>query len=228
MSLASSMNLYSNSVVDAAIRVRSASTGSDPLIFTDIYQEENNIVTWQRELPKSLKNTVSQFLASNPTFQISMTVSPDRAFSSLSEVLGGSDYSPLAENIAALVDMFCCLFELSQAGLRLTALDKAMCPKFHVDRVPCRLVTTYQGRATEWLPHHVVDRTKLGPGSNGLADSESGLYQQHADIQQLSCGDVALLKGENWHHNENAGLVHRSPALTEGENRLLLTLDFAS
>ena len=102
-----------------------------------------------------------------------------------------------------------------------------MCPKFHVDKIPCRLVTTYQGIATEWLPHRVVNRTKLGSGSNGLSDSESGLYQQESDIQQLTSGEVALLKGENWYANERAGLVHRSPQIPDGEHRLLLTLDFA-
>jgi len=105
-------------------------------------------------------------------------------------------------------------------------LDKAMCPKFHVDRVPCRLLTTFQGIATEWLPHNKVNRDKLGPGSQGKADSESGLYTSPEDIQQLQAGHVALLKGELWEGNENAGLVHRSPAVPNGERRLLLTLDF--
>jgi len=102
-----------------------------------------------------------------------------------------------------------------------------MCPKFHVDKVPCRLVTTYQGAATEWLPHQAVNREKLGAGSNGKADSESGLYKNQNDIQQLNCGEVALLKGESWQGNENAGLVHRSPSLAVDEHRLLLTLDFS-
>ncbi len=101
-----------------------------------------------------------------------------------------------------------------------------MCPKFHVDRVPCRLVTTYQGIATEWLPHEVVDRTKLGRGSLGQPDDRTGLYQNKHEIQQLGCGDVALLKGVLWEGNEHAGLVHRSPALPRGDKRLLLTLDF--
>ena len=123
--------------------------------------------------------------------------------------------------------MFCCLFDLKRAGLRLTALDKAMCPRFHVDRVPGRLVTTYQGVATEWLPHEQVDRSKLGEGNNGLTDIHSGLFENEQDIQQLNHGDVAILKGELWEGNENAGLVHRSPALTTDERRLLLTLDFS-
>lgn len=207
---------------------RRAQQSSDATIFADIYEEETNIAIWQRELAGSLKNSVAAFLESNPDFQKAMTVAPLDVVASLNKFLGTPNQSELSESIAELVDMFCCLFELKRAGLRLVVLDSAMCPKFHVDRVPCRLVSTYQGEATEWLPHHLVDRTKLGHGSKGQADDKSGLYHNQDDIQQLSTGDVALLKGEIWQGNENAGLVHRSPALAKEEKRLLLTLDFIS
>ena len=39
---------------------------------------------------------------------------------------------------------------------------------------------------------------------------------------------VAVLKGEGWRGNQYAGLVHRSPAIPQGESRLLLTLDFSN
>mgnify|MGYP000570713948 CR=1 FL=1 len=58
------------------------------------------------------------------------------------------------------------------------------------------------------------------------------LGQPHAEptraalIQQISAGQVALLKGEKWQGNEGAGLIHRSPALAAGERRLILTLDW--
>ena len=45
-------------------------------------------------------------------------------------------------------------------------------------------------------------------------------------IEQVNTGDVALLKGEKWQGNEGAGLIHRSPALADGERRLILTLDW--
>lgn len=202
------------------------SKGSEPTIFTDIYQENVNIAIWQRQLNLSLQQEVSSCLLLNPIFQTAMTVSSESVYKSLARELGIDETSELVENIAELVDMFCSLFELKRVGLRLTALNKAMCPKFHVDRVPCRLITTYQGIATEWLQHSSVDRAKLGAGSNGLPDNESGIYQKATDIQRLSCADVALLKGESWQGNEGAGLVHRSPALENGEHRLLLTLDF--
>ena len=207
-------------------KVRRTARGSEPTIFTDIYQEETNIAIWQRELSTTLKCSVNDFVESNPTFQTSITVTPQNVLSSIRGSLGTAS-EELSENIAQLVDMFCLLFDLKCTGLRLATLDRAMCPKFHVDRVPCRLVTTYQGAATQWLAHQSVNREKLGIGSDGLPDDQSGLYKSESDIQQLNCDDVALLKGEVWEANENAGLVHRSPALAAGERRLLLTLDFS-
>lgn len=216
-----------HSLYSSGIKVRRPALGNEARVLTNIYLEETNIAIWQRQLSATLKQSVDAFLRSYPNFQLSMTVAPQSVLSSISESLGDNDQVELCENIAELTSMFCCLFELKRAGLRLTALDRAMCPKFHVDKVPCRLITTFQGAATEWLPHHAVNRQKLGIGSNGQPDDQSGLYQRHDDIQQLNCGDVGLLKGELWSGNESAGLVHRSPALEIGERRLLLTLDFS-
>jgi hypothetical protein len=131
----------------------------------------------------------------------------------------------LGEDIALIVDMFCCLFDLQEVGLRLTTLDSPMCPKFHVDHLPCRLVTTYHGAATQWLGNEGIDRSKLGAGSVGLSDEESGLYKCSDSINQLLQGDVALLKGSGWEGNEQQGLVHRSPEVAPNERRLLMTLD---
>ncbi len=202
--------------------------GDEPTVLSGIYQDDCNIVAWKRGLTVELQKEVDEFLKSNSGFQASMTLSPQDAFASIYKVLGGSELTvQLSEDIADLVDMFCCLFDLGKVGLRLTVLDKAMCPKFHVDQVPCRLVTTYRGAATEWLPHNVVNRTKLGHGSQGKPDEQSGLFSDLDDIRQLAFGDVALLKGECWEGNEGAGLVHRSPSLSAGERRLLLTLDMS-
>ena len=209
-------------------KFRRATQSEAPSVLTDIYEEDTNISIWQRELSAELKASVKDFLASNQTFQTSMTVTPENALSSIRQALGAQSSPLLSENIAELVDMFCYLFGLKRAGLRLTILDRAMCPKFHVDKVPCRLITTYEGIATEWLSHQDVNREKLGAGSKGQPDHLSGLFEHSHEIQQLNCGDVALLKGERWEGNENAGLVHRSPAVLAGERRLVLTLDFSS
>ncbi|MCG8415704.1 MAG: DUF1826 domain-containing protein [Pseudomonadales bacterium] len=211
------------------LKHRQVAVGEKLDVLADIYQEEVNIAIWQRKLPKLLSEATDKILLDRPKLQVSLSLSPQDAHEILIEALGASEESgSLVTDISGLVDMFCCLFDINNVGLRLTALGHAMCPRFHVDRVPCRLVTTYTGDATEWLPHDRVDRSKLGPGSQGRPDDQSGLYVSNSDIQQLKTGEVALLKGECWEGNEDAGLVHRSPQLDAGMHRLLLTLDFAN
>lgn len=208
------------------LKFRRESKSEDPVVFAEIYQEQTNIAIWRRSLTEQLKSDVNRFLDSNPTFQTSTVVTKENAFLLISKHLNDDSQLQLAKNISHLVEIFCDLFEIEQAGLRLASLDRAMCPKFHVDKLPCRLITTFQSVATEWLPHESVDRSKLGSGSNGKSDNESGIFSNSKDIQRLTAGDVALLKGELWENNENAGLVHRSPAVPEGQRRLVLTLDF--
>jgi hypothetical protein len=207
-----------------------ASESDTPEAFTDIYRDDTNIAIWQRKLSEELVLAVDEILKTGARVKIAEAVTAKSVHSTLSNALGDTNaVRRLSDDITLLVDMFCCLFDLKEVGLRLTALDRAMCPRFHFDRIPCRLVTTYHGIATEWLPHQLVDRSKLGAGNQGRSDEQSGLFDSTDDIRQLSEGDVALLKGEFWHDNEGAGLVHRSPVQPEGlltERRLLLTLDF--
>ena len=204
---------------------RVSSKDENPSVLADVFRENVNIAIWERGLSSDVEKSVARLVASDKSFKLSITLSAEDALASVSESLGTSLDCALSNDIAALVEMFCYLLDVPRAGLRLGVLDAAMCPKFHVDRVPCRLVTTYLGNGTEWLPHDAVDRSKLGVGSNGLPDSESGLFAKPDDIRQLGSGEVALLKGELWDGNENAGLVHRSPAVDAGDARLLLTLD---
>ena len=87
--------------------------------------------------------------------QVSEAVDTRSAFDCVVANFGDSDATQLiAKDASELVEMFSILFDVDQVGLRLRILDKAMCPKFHVDRVHCRLVTTYTGLATEWLCHN--------------------------------------------------------------------------
>ena len=201
--------------------------GSDPAVLADIYEPKTNIAIWQRSRSERLKCLVSEFVASRKKPYISVICTPAGARSQLLKEFGSSDFSTLVDDVNELIDMFCCLFDLDQVGLRMTVLREAMCPKFHVDQVPCRLVTTYSGIGTQWLPNNSVNREKLGYGSAGLSDQESGLYGNESDIRQIATAVVALLKGEGWQGNQNAGLVHRSPAIPSRESRLLLTLDFS-
>jgi hypothetical protein len=203
-----------------------AETGGTADALTKIYQDHTNMVVWERQSSISVTTECQALLAGKRFAGHSATFSPTK-LKYLNEIIPDlAPYPQLKADIRLLAEMFSYLFGLETIGLRLTALTSSMCPRFHVDRVPCRLITTYVGTGTEWLPNDSVDRSKLGAASNGLSDAQSGVYSSPQAIQSLHPGDVALLKGEAWEGNEGAGLVHRSPAVDPGQQRLLLTLDF--
>ncbi len=187
--------------------------GDDPLIMTQIFRPENNLVVWQRSLSTQLLNEIEESITQKPNWQIVLQTTQDEAFDKLADSL--SDWSCAQElscDITQLIEMYSVLFEAKRVGVRLTVLESTMCPRFHVDRVGCRLVTTYYGQATQWIK-----------GENAVQ-----MTQDYPDalIEQMNTGDVALLKGTHWEGNELHGIVHRSPPATENALRLLLTIDF--
>ncbi|GEA50315.1 hypothetical protein VIN01S_11190 [Vibrio inusitatus NBRC 102082] len=221
------MSLEHDAISEPVYSQESSFIENQPSILTNIYQPEQNIAIWQRTLPKSLVADINHMLIEGRPLALVLSVTPKNAADKIRNKL--DDYACaeiLSEDIALIVDMFCCLFDVKEVGLRLTSLDSPMCPKFHVDHVPCRLVTTYVGRATEWLANEGIDRRKLGGGGLGEPDHLSGLMNSESTIEKMQMGEVALLKGSGWQGNENAGLVHRSPNIGPHERRLLLTLDF--
>ena len=109
------------------------------------------------------------------------------------------------------------LIECEQIGVRLQTLSSPMCPRFHVDNVPCRMLITLCGAGTEWISNNDVDWEVLTD-----LDTVAPPLKPDGSIQNLNSGYWSLLKGGAW-SEEFGGVVHRSP---HGEgDRLLLSLD---
>ena len=200
---------------------------SDQSKISQIFKEENNILILERNLNNAIIKASEYILRENPDLEFSEAVKFEDVEKTLITKISSSDEaSYLFEDISKIIKMFCDLFDMKSVWLRLDAIYGPMCPRFHVDSVRCRLVTTYIGPATQWLPHDFVDRSKLGHGNEGLSDEDSGLYLNSRQIQQLNVGHIALLKGEGWKGNEGRGLVHRSPHQQGNYKRLYMTIDF--
>ena len=203
-------------------------TSSDPKIWTSFYEQDIHLAIWQRNHSDTINKSINALLALNTFSQLQFSSSTNDVAQKLAlHMPQFENREALLEDIALLTDMFACLFDQDAIGLRLKVIDTPMCPRFHVDQIPSRLITTYAGPATEWVPNEFADRSKLGAGNNGLSDEESGLLKQPCHIQSMQTGDVALLKGGRWQGNEDKGLIHRSPNNNDEQKRLLLTLDFA-
>jgi hypothetical protein len=200
---------------------------SDTIDLADIYDQFVNLVVWQRQLNAAITEDVSALLNTHTSFAFRAVLKPSEVHEWLRGSLKQQAYTALENDIASIAEIFADLFDLSHVGLRLELLNKTMCPRFHVDKLMCRLVSTYAGNTTQWLTEDNVDRTKLGAGANGLPDETSGIYINEEAIQQASPGDVLLMKGQAWPNSSLPALVHRSPSASALSPRLLLGIDFA-
>ena len=199
----------------------------DSVQLSEIHKKNVNISIWERNLNNKIIEAGKYMLDKNSKIQFSEVIKPKNTLDILKGEFGHSEeYQFLFKDISKLVKMFCELFEENRAWLRIDAISKPMCPRFHTDYVRCRLVTTYVGPGTQWLPHHLVNRSKLGHGNQGQPDDKSGLFQKNVKIEQLEVGHVAMLKGESWDGNDGSGLVHRSPHAEKEYKRLYMTIDF--
>ncbi|QHD09909.1 DUF1826 domain-containing protein [Pseudomonas sp. R76] len=196
--------------------------GETPLALADILEDGVNLAVWQRQLPLHIAEFGALLVALDEPLADSMVIelndedtTPNlQGLASSCRDLEG--YDGFVADVSWLVSAFACLLGARRIGVRLRLLDKAMCPRFHVDHVPVRLITTYAGIGSQWLREGVMDRRTLGqPDAEPIER-----------IEQILCGEVAMLKGTKWHGNEAHGLIHRSPALKNDERRLILTLDW--
>ncbi|WP_447787483.1 DUF1826 domain-containing protein [Pseudomonas germanica] len=196
--------------------------GPTPKALTRILEDDTNLAVWQRQLPLHISDFAQLILSLNEPLAESLCLElpSEDAEPDLTGLASGfrdlEGYEGFIADLKWLVSAFACLLGARRIGLRLRVLDKAMCPRFHVDHVPVRLITTYAGVGSQWLKEGAMDRQQLGQAN----------AEPQAQIQQLKSGEVALLKGEKWHGNEGFGLIHRSPQPAAGERRLILTLDW--
>ena len=188
---------------------------ANPLGLASVLRSEINLAIWQRQLSERLTGYATYLQGSQWQQQRVLIAANDipKYF---------SDKRPSAEgkacfiaDVALLADMYSFLFDVEEVGIRLAKLTTAMCPKFHTDKLGCRLITTYAGIGSEWLRNSDVWRD----GEGKIA------FHANADIQQLVTGEAAMFKGDGWKGNEHSGIVHRSPALEQGQARVVLTID---
>jgi hypothetical protein len=191
-----------------AVQNACVAVGSNDLAdLASIYEPEVNLCLIHRQPEEPLRAFVTEYLRRPDEIDLAEVVQFEQFdFASL---LPGCEENPgyviWWQDVARLTSAFCDLFEIERVGLRLRTLDKPMCPRFHVDHVPCRLVCTYGGIGTEWLPDACVARSKLGPGAKGLPDEESGLILDETAICTMPAYGVALMKGDLWAGNEAHG-----------------------
>lgn len=129
------------------------------------------------------------------------------------------NHSALLEDVKALFTLFGAVTGTDSFRLLLTTVSTNMCRKFHTDINDLRLLCTYLGPGTLWLPDEAVDLKALQ-----TTGSKRYIVKDHQLIQQAQTGDVVLLKGALY--PDANPILHRSPVIEDqGLKRLFLRID---
>ncbi|WP_437590337.1 DUF1826 domain-containing protein [Sorangium sp. So ce1000] len=132
----------------------------------------------------------------------------------------------LAADIADLARRYARLAGCARVRAELAVQARDGCRKFHADYVGLRLLCTYAGPGTEWIPNEAVRREMLARPGVPIAEANRAIVAFSGAVRFAATGEVLLLKGEVFPGNAGNGAVHRSPPVeAAGARRLLLTLD---
>jgi hypothetical protein len=192
-----------------------AVAGAEGAVLRDILRHEVNLAIWHRELPATLTAGLRGFCEAAPFTSVAEDV-PGPAADALAPRLPAAAPLDLLLDIRRLVVAFAAIADVKAVRIRLEAIAGPACHRWHADAVGLRLLCTYRGVGTEWLPLAGGARV-----ARGLDDAR--LPCPRATIPTSA---VALLKGEGFPGNSGFGCIHRSPPAGPGERaRLLLCID---
>ena len=188
--------------------------------FVAIYDEDVELVSVKRPEADTFVSAAERLMTSRHGVQAQWTQAANdtgAAERALGAAFDAGARALLSAEISTACVLLSELLECERVGVRMETLRAPMCPRFHVDQVPCRMLVTLAGPGTEWIASDHVDR-------DAFADlgSDAPPLQSDGEIRQLASGYWSLLKGGAW-DGAFGGVVHRSPH-AEGQ-RLLLSLD---
>jgi len=188
----------------------------DSQVLDEIHLRTKNIAIYQRDV-EHLREELEQLSEQEIEFRASG--SSESILSQLNEYLNTFSLkgSAFLEDIAGVLDLFEKTIKSSSLRLLLTTVSTNMCRKFHADVNDLRLLCTYIGPGTLWLPDEAIDQANL--------QNRKQEFQPHpSHIQQVPTGDLVILKGALY--PDAQAILHRSPTIEEaGERRLLLRID---
>lgn len=197
---------------------KNASLGENIDILHDIHLNKINISIYQRTI-QHLEKEIMHFL--DQDIQLNVQGTPENIIETLKEYFLDKEFldSCLLSDFSTLLKFFETTSKATHFRVFISSIETDMCSRFHTDANELRLLCTYYGPATLWLPEEAENRTAYYSGENN-----EQIIKNPKLIQQAKRGDVLILKGALY-PNANA-VIHRSPSIQKkGEKRLLLRID---
>lgn len=194
-----------------------AIAGADPMTLFDVLRPEANLAIWHRDLPQALTRSLAPLVGA-ASFAAVAEGGIDEALVTLANKLPVVPPLKLMFDLQDLATAFAAIAGTAgRVCIRLEAIGGRGCYRWHADAVGLRLLCTYRGAGTEWLPVAGGART-----ARALAEEPP----PSGSAARLPTGAVGLLKGESHPGNAGWGCIHRAPPVAAGAPaRLLLCID---
>lgn len=188
-----------------------------------ICDERIQIASWIRALPAGLEQALSTWARSSPArFEGSVSTEEPR-LECVARGLPEPHRSWVLADLRAQLRRFGAATGATQARLWFGAVRDDQCRKFHVDYIAFRMISTYAGPGTEWVPEWAVDRAALDHPPECPCDANQAIVRDPSAIRAARVGEVMLMKG--FGHPTGRGVVHRSPSIeTTGQIRVTMIL----
>ena len=182
---------------------------------------DSKLIIYERNVPKgsvkffkkltkidfSVSAEISKFQARKNIMSLLLKIFPF-------EIKASIFYETWINDIAQLCKMFSEIQNTNSISMWLGS--KRGCKRYHVDNVPQRLLVTYFGEGTEWLPDDAGDKIAYLNG-----EPNEKILKNSKRKQFVNEWDIAIFKGGS------EGLLHRTPDSALNKRSILLRLDHA-
>jgi hypothetical protein len=111
---------------------------------------------------------------------------------------------------------------INKNSLNFSLKTSRGCKRYHIDNVPVRLLVTYYGKGTEWLPR---DACNYSAYYNG--ESNEKIIKIKNRSKFIKSWSIAVFKGQKFKEGTKA-ILHRTPNEALNNKSLLMCLDSVS
>jgi Protein of unknown function (DUF1826) len=194
---------------------------SDVEVLEQLHRDEVSLVSWHRALPSGLDQQLVEWTRRFSAQFDEVVSMPNYDLSAATRGLAEPAGAWLTMDVAILLARLAHLANARRLRISFGAARTDQCRKFHVDYVRYRLVTTYVGPGTEWVPDDAVRREALDHPPDCPCDANKEIVREESAVRHAVPGEVLVMKGAR--HPNRRGAVHRSPPI-EGTGRVRVVL----
>jgi len=186
-----------------------------------LHRAEVNLVSVRRTLPAWLDASLTTWARGAPA-KFDQILRTDRYdLSGATHGLPEATRLWLTSDVAVLLGRFAHFAGASRLRVSFSAVRSDQCRRFHMDDVRYRLVTTYAGPGTEWVPEHALCREALEHPADCPCDANQAIVRNASAVRHAGPGEIVVMKGAL--HPHGLGAVHRSPPIeATGQLRVVL------